>query len=114
MYKAGDSVLLASRHFNLNLQGNTKRKLASVYLGPFDVLKASDNTVTLNLPHQLAICGIHPTINVAFVRPYYARPDWQPTEPVEPLIVNGERQDLVDHLIARRTRLDGTKPEYLV
>eukprot|EP00283_Hemiselmis_rufescens_P010901 CAMPEP_0173418670 /NCGR_PEP_ID=MMETSP1357-20121228/750_1 /TAXON_ID=77926 /ORGANISM="Hemiselmis rufescens, Strain PCC563" /LENGTH=97 /DNA_ID=CAMNT_0014381199 /DNA_START=73 /DNA_END=363 /DNA_ORIENTATION=- len=79
-----------------SLPDATKRKLASVYIGPFDVLSASGNTVTLDLPKGFP--NIHPTINVEYVRPYYPLPDWQPTTLVAPLIVQGQQQHLVDQL----------------
>jgi len=74
-YRVGDRVLLVSKNLTYNPDGNTRRKLASVYLGPFVITKATDNTVTVDLPAQLVSAGLHPTFNVSRVRPYYPRPD---------------------------------------
>mmetsp|Transcript_34312 Transcript_34312/g.83477 ORF Transcript_34312/g.83477 Transcript_34312/m.83477 type:complete len:340 (+) Transcript_34312:125-1144(+) len=113
-YRVGDRVLLVSKNLTYNPDGNTCRKLASVYLGPFLITNATDNTVTVDLPAQLVSAGLQPTFNVSLVRPNYPRPDWQPSTVVEPVLVHNEKQYLIDSLVAQRTQADGKAPEYLV
>jgi len=69
-YLAGDRVLLASLHLSPEFLGGPKKKLLCVYVGPFNVLSATDNTVTLDIPPKFQ--RIHPTINVEYVWPYHA------------------------------------------
>jgi len=112
-YQVGDRVLIATKHLSLPLD-NTRRKLACVYIGPFEVTKGGDSAVTVDLPPELARTGLHPTFNVARVRPYYPRLGAAPTTVPKTVFVGNEEQEIIDFLLARRTALDGSEPEYLV
>jgi hypothetical protein len=94
-------VLLATK--NLNLQGACV-KLTPKFIGPYRVLKARNNTVTLELPDSI---HIHPVINVERVRPF--KGTYTPPPPIE---VAGEEEWEVEAVLGRRTHYN--KPEYLI
>ncbi len=78
-YAVGDLVLLKSNHLHFKAKG--ARKLFHKYVGPFRVeavYGTGGNSVRLALPQHGGWERIHPTFNVAQVKPYRARPGGTP------------------------------------
>jgi hypothetical protein len=107
VYEVGDCVLLATKHLKVK---TPSFKLTSRFIGPFSITEVGSNTVTLQLPKHIQI---HPTVNVAAVRPYYHRPEGLGGEAGAAVVeVDGETQYLVETILARRGK--GNKRMYLV
>jgi len=113
-YKKGDWVLVATKHLDYRSLDPPNRKLSSLYIGPFQVTQATSNTVTLDLPQALQHARLHPCFNVSRVRPYYTRVTTPSRPAPDALRVDGDRQYVVDRLVARRTAAgDPQLVEYL-
>jgi hypothetical protein len=115
-FAVGDAVLLATEGLQLR-HGNNK--LCSRYIGPFAVTAVvNPNAYTLALPPQLE--ALHPTINISRLKRYRDGRAAFPTRPQQyerpPPVVdadtNGDREFVVDRIIAARKR--GRATEYLV
>ena len=107
VYDVGDRVLLATKHLKVKTPSS---KLTSRFIGPFAITAVGQNTITLDLPKHIQI---HPTVNVAAVRPYYPRPEALGGEEGAAVVeVDGETQYLVETLLARKGK--GRKRSYLV
>jgi hypothetical protein len=65
-YKVGDSVLLSTKHVNLNLPC---KKLSPAFVGPF-IIRAllGSNAVQLNYSERFQL--LNPTVNIVYLRPY--------------------------------------------
>ncbi len=72
-YKAGDSVLLSTKHVNLSVPC---KKLSPAFIGSFTIRSLlGTNAVRLKERFQL----LNPTVNIAYLRPYRLRtPDIGP------------------------------------
>jgi hypothetical protein len=111
-FQVGDQVLLTTKNLNLRTPGY---KLSSRYLGPFKVLSATSNTVTLDTPDAAITARKHNVFNVASVRHYYSRPTRlfsEADKPPKPFLVHGVPHWEIDGVIAKRKR--GKFSEYLV
>jgi hypothetical protein len=69
-YQRGDQVYLSMQ--NLTLPKGRARKLVPRFIGPYQVIEAHNEalTVTLELPLELASRRIVPTFHASLVRPY--------------------------------------------
>jgi hypothetical protein len=68
-YKAGDSVLLSTKHVNLSLPS---KKLSPAFIGPFTIRSLlGTNAVRLNYSERFQL--LNPTVNIAYLRPYRLR-----------------------------------------
>ena len=63
--RAGDKVWLATKH--LSVTSGVGKKLVPKYVGPFTVLRATDNTATLDLPPNFKC---RPTWHLSFLKPF--------------------------------------------
>jgi hypothetical protein len=102
-YKVGDSVLLSTKHVNLNLPC---KKLSPAFVGPFSIRALlGDNAVQLNYSERFQL--LNPTVNIVYLRPYRLRtPDVGPpprslsAKPVE-VELDGSSwyqvEDILDH-----------------
>lgn len=107
IYETGDRVLLATKNLRMRTPSH---KLTARYVGPFEVLAVGENALELRLP---AIMGIHPVVNVASVRPYYARSEALGGEDKATSIeIDGETQYIVEAVLGRKG--PPAKPLYLV
>jgi transposase InsO family protein len=106
-YEVGDRVLLSTKHLKTRTASG---KLTARFVGPFEVVAVHKNAVELRLP---TIMEIHPVVNVAFVRPYYPRPEALGGEDKATTVdVEGETQYVVETILARRGTV--SNPRYLV
>jgi hypothetical protein len=65
-YKAGDSVLLSTKHVNLSLPCE---KLSPAFIGSFTIRSLlGTNAVRLNYSERFQL--LNPTVNIAYLRPY--------------------------------------------
>ncbi len=65
-YKAGDSVLLSTKHVNLSL---SCKKLSPAFIGPFTIRSLlGTNAVRRNYSERFQL--LNPTVNIAYLRPY--------------------------------------------
>ncbi len=68
-YKVGDSVLLSTKHVNLNL---SCKKLCPAFVGPFSIRSLlGANAVKLNYSERFQL--LNPTVNIVYLRPYRLR-----------------------------------------
>jgi hypothetical protein len=68
-FKAGDSVLLSTKHINLSLPC---RKLSPAFVGPFSIRDlCGTNTVILNYSERVQL--LNPKVNIEYLRSYFRR-----------------------------------------
>jgi hypothetical protein len=73
-YKVGDSVLLSTKHVNLNLPF---KKLSPVFVGPFNIRALFGDNVVVNYSERFQL--LNPTVKIVYLRPYRLRtPDVGP------------------------------------
>ncbi len=102
-YKAGDSVLLSTKHVNLNLPC---KKLSPAFVGPYTIRSLlGTNTVYLNYSEHFQL--LNSTVIIVYLRPYRLHtPDIGPlpkslsVEPVEVEVDDSswyQVEDILDH-----------------
>jgi hypothetical protein len=111
-FAVGDQVLLSTKNLNLR---TASYKLTARYLGPFKVLAATSNTVTLDTPDYALTARNHNVFNNSYIRRYYSRPTrlFSGSDvPPKSFLVDGVPHYEIDGIIAKRMR--GKNLEYLV
>jgi hypothetical protein len=74
-FKEGDLTYLLTQ--NLALPKGRARKLLPKYIGPYKILKTTqdNSTVNLELSDELKARGIHPTFHTSLLKPFVANDD---------------------------------------
>jgi len=109
-YKVGDLVLLSTKDLMYQMVGRRTEKLTKRFVGPYKVKKIiSTNAVELELPSTVKI---HPVVNVSRIRRYIGQVEGQKKEQLAPVIIKGEEEWEVEHILNKR-KVRG-KDKYLV
>jgi hypothetical protein len=95
--KEGDRVLLERNGINWAAEVDRSPRLLSPWLGPFLVLGATDQNVTLELPPTTRI---HNVFSVSKVKPYFSRPD---SLIPSPDFIDGAPEYEVERILDQRT-----------
>lgn len=109
--KAGNEVLLSTKHIELKHSGS--KKLLPKFIGPFKVEKAI-NDVAFKLLLPTTMSRVHPVFHVSLLKPYTPSGSVQPPPPI--LDEEGDIVYYVEFLLDKRTKKSGRKhiTEYLV
>jgi len=109
-YKAGDLVMLSTKHLKYQMIGRRTEKLTERFVGPYKMKKiVSTNAVELELPNTVKI---HPVVNVSRIRRYIGQVEGQKKEQPAPVIIEGEKEWEVERILNKRRVRE--KDKYLV
>jgi len=109
-YKVGDLVMLSTKDLKYQMIGRRTEKLTERFVGPYKVKEiVSSNTVKLELPSTVKI---HLVVNVSRIRRYIGQVEGQKKEQPAPVIIEGEEEWEVEHILNKR-KVRG-KDKYLV
>ena len=109
-YKVGDLVMLSTKDLKYQMVGRRTEKLTERFVGPYKVREIiSLNVVKLELPSTVKI---HPVVNVSRIRRYVGQVEGQKKERPAPVIIKGEEEWEVEHILNKR-KVRG-KDKYLV
>jgi hypothetical protein len=114
-FKKGQLVYLSTE--NLSLPANRSRKLCPKFLGPYKILKVHERSpnISLELPDDLRIRGIHNNFHVQLLRPHTANDERLfPNRPAskEYDFGTGTSENYVDEILDHR--LHGRRLELLI
>lgn len=116
-FKIGDKVGLKRDGIHLPALGQLPDKLKQTWLGPFTIkaIGTHSDTYELDLPHHMR--GLHPEFHVNILKPWNSakhklRPSATDTEGLDPVLVNGEQEWIVEKILSAGFR--HRKPSYLV
>jgi hypothetical protein len=111
LFGVGDKVLLSTKYFTPPAYQGRKRKLASKYAGPYEVVKVvSPVAVKLRLPPGTKA---HPVFHTSMLKPYVVDPTGTRSQsPPEPVILEGFEEYVVEKVLAERKHRN--KLQYLV
>jgi len=109
-YKVEDLVMLSTKDLKYQMVGRRTEKLTERFVGPYKVKKiVSSNAVKLELPSTVRI---HLVVNVSRIRWYIGQVEGQRKEQLAPVIIKGEEEWKVEHILNKR-KVRG-KDKYLV